>query len=76
MIIVFYLPKVTLGEDNFTGREMFEYGQLALCSALSRGSEFICGLMKLWSQFFIVCVQNSLLTGFAGCKVFTNISLV
>lgn len=32
--------------------------------------------MKLWSQFFIVWVQSSLLIGHAGCKVFTDLSLV
>lgn len=76
MVVVFYLTKVTWGENNFTGREMFEYRQLALRNGLARGSEFICELMKLWSQFFIVWVQNSLLIGHASCKVFTDRSLV
>lgn len=55
---------------------MFEYRQLTLWSGLAQGSEFICELMKLWSQFFVVWLQNSLLIGHAGCKVFTGLSLV
>lgn len=66
MIIVFYLPKVTLDKENFVGREMFEYRQLALWSGLASGSNFICVLMKLWSRSFIDWVQNSLLTGCPG----------
>lgn len=68
--------KSDMGENNVTGRDMFEYRQLALWNGLAWGSEFICELMKLWSQFFIVWVQNSLLIGHAGYKVFTDLSLV
>lgn len=76
MIAVFSLAKVTVEEDNVMGREMFEYRQLALCRALARGSEFICGLMKLWSPFLIAWVQNSLVPGCAACKVFATTALV